>query len=216
MATYPKLSAELPEEDRPKWQVVIERAADSEEQEPDPLDPGRQRAELLSVSLFVTAGTLESGRGSFLDLTCTSDCPQLIRSTLSWQPPAALAGTEAPDDRTHFVVVLRDAASSTPGRPALGAGEPSRSSAATPRAERAGENRDVATVGLGTVVGATDAGLVEAFGPSAGDPLLVSRSWLDALARGEAAVRRAACHPSTGRCSATAPWRRTRIAQGRS
>lgn len=119
VATYPKLSAELREEDRPKWQVVIERATDSEEQEPDPLDPGRQRAELLSVSLFVTAGTLESGRGSFLDLTCTSDCPQLLRSTLSWQPPAALAGTEAVDDRTHFVVVLRDDRGGTSFRAAV-------------------------------------------------------------------------------------------------
>ena len=118
----------------------------------------------------------------------TSPAQAFPRGTDRLDGPSSRVGEH--DAREPMRIGERDAASSTPGRPALGAGEPSRSSAATPRAERAGENRDVATVGLGTVVGATDAGLVEAFGPSAGDPLLVSRSWLYALARGEAAVRR--------------------------
>jgi hypothetical protein len=108
VASYPKLSAEVTEADRPKWQVVAERAADAEEQEPDPRDASRLRAELLSTSVFVTAGTLESGRGSFLDLSCTGDCSQLLRSPIGWQPPAATASVEAPDDRVQFVVVLRD------------------------------------------------------------------------------------------------------------
>jgi len=107
-ASYPKLSAEVADADRPKWQVVADRAADAEEQEPDPRDPSRLRAELLSTSVFVTAGTLEAGRGSFLDLGCSGDCPQLLRSPIGWQPPAATASLEAPDDRIHFVVVLRD------------------------------------------------------------------------------------------------------------
>lgn len=108
-ARYPKLPAELADADRPSWQVVIERAADSEQMEPDPLDRSRQRPELLSASVFVTSGTLESGRGSFWDLDCPSEsCPQRLTTTFSWQPAAARAAIEAPEDRTYFAVILRD------------------------------------------------------------------------------------------------------------
>jgi len=108
VAIYPKLGAEVSDSDRPKWQVVIERAADAEEQEPDPRDPSRQRPELLSASLFVSSGTLESGRGSFLDLGCSGDCPQLLQTQFGWQPPAALSSSQVLEDRTYFAVVLRD------------------------------------------------------------------------------------------------------------
>lgn len=108
VAIYPKLGADVGDSDRPKWQVVIERAADAEEQEPDPRDPSRQRAELLTASLFVSSGTLESGRGSFLDLGCSGDCPQLPQTQFGWQPPAALSSSQVLEDRTYFAVVLRD------------------------------------------------------------------------------------------------------------
>lgn len=107
-AIYPKLASDVADSDRPSYQLVIERRADSEEQEPDPKDPSAQRPELLTTSLFVTSGNLESGRGNFLDLDCKTDCPQRLTSMYLWQPPAARAQQEAPDDRTHFAVVLRD------------------------------------------------------------------------------------------------------------
>lgn len=80
--------------------------------------------------------------------------------------------------------------------------EPAEPADTSPRQQsprRHGErDRDSTMVGLGTDVGGMDGDLVEAFGPFAGDPLLVSRSWLGTLAQGAAAVHRAACHPSTG------------------
>lgn len=107
-ATYPKLSADTPEEDRPELQILFERAPDSEEQEPDPRNPEQTRPELLTVTLFVTSGTLETGRANFLDLDCETDCPQKNTTTLPWKPPAARVALEAPDDKTHFLAVLRD------------------------------------------------------------------------------------------------------------
>ncbi len=108
VAIYPKLGADVSDSDRPKWQVVIERAADAEEPEPDPRDPSRQRAELLTASLFVSSGTLDSGRGSFIDLGCSGDCAQLLNTQFGWQPPAALSASQVLEDRTYFAVVLRD------------------------------------------------------------------------------------------------------------
>ena len=108
VAIYPKLGADVSDSDRPKWQLVIERAADAEEQEPDPRDPSRQRPELLTASLFVSSGTLDSGRGSFIDLGCSGDCPQLSQTQFGWQPPAALSSSQVLEDRTYFAVVLRD------------------------------------------------------------------------------------------------------------
>lgn len=108
-ARYPKLPGDLRDEDRPVLQVVVERAADAPQLEYDPRDRSRSRAELLSASLFVTAGTLDAGRGSFLDRDCRSEsCPQQLTTTFSWRPVAARAAIEAPEDRTYFVVVLRD------------------------------------------------------------------------------------------------------------
>lgn len=78
--------------------------------EPDPQQPAAERPEALGISFFTTAGTLEAGRGSFLDLGCSAEptqCPQLQRAAVSWQPPAARAAVEAPDGVVFFAV-LRD------------------------------------------------------------------------------------------------------------
>lgn len=107
-ATYPKLGSDVADSDRPFFHLVVERSADSEEQEPDPKDQSQTRAELLTTSLFVTSGNVDSGRGNFIDLDCKTDCPQRLQTTYLWQPPALRAMQESPDDRTHFVVVLRD------------------------------------------------------------------------------------------------------------
>ncbi len=111
-AAYPRLGGEVPDEDRPKLQLTADRGADAVEQEPDPQDQTRIRDEVLGLSLFTTAGTLESGRATFVDLDCPSDpadCPQRLRSQVTaWQPPAAAAALEAPDGRAYFFAVLRD------------------------------------------------------------------------------------------------------------
>lgn len=108
-ARYPLLDESTRDEERPRLLLAVERAADAVELGRDADNKPRQ--ESLSVSFFTTAGTLEAGRGSFLDLGCEGDpesCPQLFRSDVSWQPPAARAALLAPNARAYFFVVLRD------------------------------------------------------------------------------------------------------------
>ncbi len=108
--TYPVLASDLADSDRPQLSLAAERAADAVEMEPDPQNQ-QPRPETLGVSFYTTAGTLDAGRGSFLDQGCAQDpttCPQLPRSSVNWQPPAQRAALEAPDGVTFFFVVLRD------------------------------------------------------------------------------------------------------------
>lgn len=109
--SYPRLAAEVNDDQRPRLLLAAERGADAVESEPDPQHPESQRPETLGASFFTTAGTLEAGRGSFLDLACAqepSQCAQLARSSVGWQPPAGRAAVEAPDGVVFFFVVLRD------------------------------------------------------------------------------------------------------------
>lgn len=108
-ASYPLLDPATRDEDRPSLLLSVERAVDAVEIGSGA--DGGSRSELLSASFFSTAGTLEAGRGTFLDLGCAGDpldCMQLARSDVSWQPPAARAAREAPEQRVYFFVVLRD------------------------------------------------------------------------------------------------------------
>lgn len=110
-ADYPLLAADLDDRQRPQLTLAAERAADAVEAEPDPQHPELERPEILGISFFTTAGTLEAGRGSFLDLGCPQEpaqCPQLARAAVAWQPPAARAATESPDGVVFFFTVLRD------------------------------------------------------------------------------------------------------------
>lgn len=110
-ADYPLLTADLDDRQRPQLILAAERAADAVEAEPDPQHRELERPETLGISFFTTAGTLEAGRGSFLDLGCTQEpaqCPQLLRASVGWQPPAARAAVEAPDGVVFFFAVLRD------------------------------------------------------------------------------------------------------------
>lgn len=104
---YPRLP--LDASARPSLILAAERAADAVQAEPDDSLP--ERPEILGASFFTTAGTLDGGRSSFLDLGCAQDpaqCPQGPRTQVSWQPPAAQAAVEAPDGVVFFFVVLRD------------------------------------------------------------------------------------------------------------
>lgn len=108
---YPRLAAEVSDDQRPQLRLAAERGAAAVESEPDPQHPGSERPETLGASFFTTAGTLEAGRGSFLDLGCAdepSQCPQLLRSSVGWQPPASRAAVEAPDGVVFFFAVVRD------------------------------------------------------------------------------------------------------------
>lgn len=109
--SYPLLDAGAADSQRPQLLLTAERRPDAVESEPDPQHAGSARPENLGASFFTTAGTLEAGRGSFLDLGCAADpaqCPALARSMVHWQPPAARAAVEAPDGVVFFFVVLRD------------------------------------------------------------------------------------------------------------
>lgn len=109
--SYPRLDAGLADSQRPQLVLAAERGAEAVESEPDPQHPGGSRPETLNASFFTTAGTLEAGRASFLDLGCTEDpaqCPQLVRAPVNWQPPASRSAAEAPDGVVFFFAVLRD------------------------------------------------------------------------------------------------------------
>jgi hypothetical protein len=111
VGSYPLLASDVDDSARPQLTLAAERAGDAVESEPDPDHPEQQRPETLGASFFTTAGTLDAGRGSFLDLGCAQDptsCPQEPRSSVNWQPPAARAALEAPDGVVYFFVVLRD------------------------------------------------------------------------------------------------------------
>lgn len=107
---YPLLDPATADDDRPKLIFGVERGVDSVETGTD--KDGNPQDETLSATVFVTGGTLEAGRGSFLDLACAETspdaCPRLLRSDVSWQPPAARASIEAPEQRVYFFAVLRD------------------------------------------------------------------------------------------------------------
>lgn len=106
---YPRTSESTPDSERPKLTLAIDRASDAVEVGAD--SSGQPRNESLSATFFTTAGTLEAGRGSFLDLDCPTapeTCPQYPRTSVSWQPPTSRAAREAPDGIVHFFVVLRD------------------------------------------------------------------------------------------------------------
>lgn len=106
---YPRLPAQIADGDRPKLTLAVDRSPDSVEVGSD--SEGQPRNESLSATFYTTAGTLEAGRGSFLDLDCAGPpetCPQHPRTAVTWQPPAARAEREAPDDAAHFFVVVRD------------------------------------------------------------------------------------------------------------
>lgn len=109
--SYPLLDARVQDDQRPQLLLTAERRADAVESEPDPQRSGSVRPENLSAAFFTTAGTLEAGRGSFLDLGCAAEpaqCPAPARSAVHWQPPAGRAAVEAPDGVVFFFVVLRD------------------------------------------------------------------------------------------------------------
>ena len=61
---------------------AVQRAADAVEAEPDPQHPELERPEILGISFFTTAGTLDAGRGSFLDPgdVVTPDTPRVLFS----------------------------------------------------------------------------------------------------------------------------------------
>lgn len=106
---YPKLSPSTPDSDRPKLTLAVDRAADAVEVGQD--TSGQPKNESLSATFFTTAGTLEAGRGSFLDLDCPGapeTCPQFPRTSVTWQPPTARADREAPAGLIHFFLVVRD------------------------------------------------------------------------------------------------------------
>lgn len=121
-ATYPQLPAELGEDDRPSLVLAGERADDAVENEPDPADRERRRAELLTLSLFVTAGTLSNGRATFLDDDCAQEepllCAQRAHALVVWRPPSQRAFFEAPDSLIYFFAVLRDDRGGVSWRPA--------------------------------------------------------------------------------------------------
>lgn len=107
--TYERLAADLPDDARPRLVLAVDRADDAVEVGSN--TDGTPRNESITATFFTTAGTLEAGRGSFLDLDCPSSpetCPQFPRSTIGWKPPAARAALETPDGRTFFFIVLRD------------------------------------------------------------------------------------------------------------
>jgi hypothetical protein len=107
--SFPRLPADTADSERPKWTLAVERSPDSVETGSD--SAGQPRSESLSATFYTTAGTLEAGRGSFLDLDCPGvpeTCPQHPRTSIGWQPPASRRGREAPDDTVHFFVVVRD------------------------------------------------------------------------------------------------------------
>lgn len=107
--SYPRLTAATADSDRPKLTLAVERSPDSVEVGSD--SAGQPRSESLSATFYTTAGTLEAGRGSFLDLDCASvpeTCPQHPRTSVTWQPPTARADREAPEGAVHFFVVVRD------------------------------------------------------------------------------------------------------------
>lgn len=107
--SYPRLSPSTSDSDRPKLTFSVERSADSVEVGQD--SAGQPRNESLSATFYTTGGTLEAGRGSFLDLDCPGQpetCPQHPRTSILWQPPTTRAEREAPEDVIHFFVVVRD------------------------------------------------------------------------------------------------------------
>lgn len=107
--TYPRLDAGTSDADRPKLTLAVDRSPDSVEVGAA-LD-GTPRNESLSATFYATGGTLEAGRGSFLDLDCPGQpetCPQFPRTSVDWRPPTARASREAPDDTIHFFVIVRD------------------------------------------------------------------------------------------------------------
>lgn len=108
--SYPLLDPATADDDRPKMTFGVERVADSVETGTD--KDGNPQDETLSATVFVTGGTLEAGRGGFLDLACAESapdgCPRLLRSDVTWQPPADRAAIEAPEQRVYFFAVLRD------------------------------------------------------------------------------------------------------------
>lgn len=107
--TYPRLEASTPDSERPKLTLAVDRQGDAVQVGSD--SDGQPRNESLSATFYTTAGTLEAGRGSFLDLDCPGapeTCPQFPRTSVTWQPPASRAAREAPDDIVHFFVVVRD------------------------------------------------------------------------------------------------------------
>lgn len=109
--SYPLVDAGVEDSQRPQLLLTAERRPDAVDSEPDPQHAGSMRPENLGASFFTTAGTLEAGRGNFLDLGCADDptqCPALARSLVHWQPPAGSAAVEAPDGVVFFFVVLRD------------------------------------------------------------------------------------------------------------
>lgn len=107
--SYPRLEPATDEDARPQLTLALERAADAVEIGSD--SDGNPQNETLSATFLTTGGTLEAGRGTFLDLDCADNpqtCPQSLRTALSWQPPAARAAVEAPEGLIYFFAVLRD------------------------------------------------------------------------------------------------------------
>lgn len=106
---YPLLDPATGDDERPHLTLAVERAADAVEVGSD--SDGNPQNETLSATFLTTGGTLEAGRGTFLDLDCADNpqsCRQSLRSDISWQPPAARAAVEAPEQLIYFFAVLRD------------------------------------------------------------------------------------------------------------
>jgi hypothetical protein len=109
MGSYPLIAADVADDDRPRLVLSAERAADAVEVGTSA--DGKPQNETLSISFFTSAGTLEAGRGTFLDLSCEAnpqECPQLTTAQVSWQPPPARDAALVPGGRVFFFVVLRD------------------------------------------------------------------------------------------------------------
>lgn len=107
--SYPLLDPATGDDARPQLTLSVERAAAAVEVGTG--TDGSPQSETLSATFLTTAGTLEAGRGSFLDLGCADNpqsCPQSLTSDVSWQPPAARSAVEAPEQVVYFFAVLRD------------------------------------------------------------------------------------------------------------
>ena len=76
------------------------------------VDAEKKNKELLTLSVFTTAGSLSNGRATYLDDSCMEAepllCPQRAHALLAWRPPSLRAPVEAPDNLVYFFAVLRD------------------------------------------------------------------------------------------------------------
>lgn len=97
------------EDEEPAMPWIVERSSDAVQVGMDA--SGAARTEQLFATFLVTAGTLEGGRGSFLDLDCAetpATCPALPQTQASWTPPEEPSDHTAPNHEVFFFTTLRD------------------------------------------------------------------------------------------------------------